>query len=63
MTVNLIKCECDCKHPQNDILGKISFTNKKGRRVTQILTKCIGCKKQHFLKANDKRCTKFFPKK
>ncbi len=63
MTVNLIKCECDCKNPQNDVLGKISYTDKKNKRITKILTKCVGCKTQHLLDENDTRCTKFFPKK
>ncbi len=63
MTLNLIKCNCDCGNPQNDVLGKISFTNKKNKRITKILTKCVGCKIQHLLKANDVRCKKFFLKK
>lgn len=62
MVINYIECECDCKNPQNDVLGKITFLDEKKKKITKILTKCMGCKHQHILDEDDDRCKKFFKK-
>jgi len=35
----------------------------KNEKILKIVTKCMGCKTQHFLDEDDSRCQKFFGKK
>lgn len=62
--INKIEYECECKNPHNDVLAKVSQMDEKtGKPIVKIVTKCLGCGKQHFLNENDKRCEPFFNKK
>jgi len=59
--INKIECECECKNPQNDVLAKVSNTDEEtGKTIIKIVTKCLGCGKQHFLDEDDARCQKYF---
>jgi len=58
---NKIECDCSCKNPENDVLAKVSQMDEKTKKITvKLVTKCLGCGKQHLLNEDDARCQKYF---
>ena len=55
MTHNKIDYPCICGSVTCDVLCKLSIAG-----TMKIQIKCDGCKQNYFLKANNKKCSKFF---
>lgn len=66
MGINKINLECECGCTECDVQCKIVesiIIKGKTKSITKIQTKCLKCKKNHFLDETDKRCKPYFPKK